>query len=84
VEVGILIFGSGNNFTVAGNARHYSRLRRVMMQGEEIKTTYRELINLRLIYKYCDCTGIDLDDVYSDLDKSVTLTETILKGMDLA
>ena len=55
------------------------------MQGETIETTYRELISLRLIYKYADAVGLslDFDEIYKDIDKRVTLDDTILKKMGL-
>lgn len=51
------------------------------MQGEEIQTTYREIVRLNLVSRFCDATGIDSDEIFSDLDKKVVLTETILKDM---
>jgi hypothetical protein len=83
VGVGTHIGENGYRFTTVENADRIFYQREREMQGEEIQTTYRELIQLKLVGRFCDASGIDSDTVYSDLDKSVTLTDTILKDMGL-
>jgi hypothetical protein len=79
----ILIIGSGRDSTGVESARLYLLWREVM-QGETINTTYRELIQLRLIYKYADAIGLeDLDGIYKDVDKRIILDENVLKKMGL-
>lgn len=53
------------------------------MTGNEIKTTYREMLELKLLGKFCDATNTDWDLAYSDLDKSVTIDDIIWSKMGL-
>jgi hypothetical protein len=82
VEATILIGVNGNNSIIVENVKLIlNQERRIQMQGEEIQTTYREIVRLNLVSRFCDATGIDSDEIFSDLDKKVVLTETILKDM---
>jgi hypothetical protein len=58
--------------------------RRRKMEGEEVHTTYREMLGLHLLGLFCEATQTDWDTAINELDKEVILTHDILKGMGLA